>query len=104
MKLNDIITINKVGLEEVTTTVTQHLLHFVNDCVQGLNADLWHNDEINSDFVSAITLALSVLDAENGNVEINEEAWATMVYTFEEREWAIIEEEEEEEEEEEGEN
>lgn len=95
MKLNNVITINKTGLEEVTTTVTQHLLHFVNDCVQGLNADLWHNDEISSEFVSAITLALSILDAENGNIEIDEDAWATMVYVMEEREWHLVEEEEE---------
>ena len=96
MKLNDIITINKAGLEEVTTTVTQHLLHFVDDCLQGLRADLWYNDEVNSDFASAITLALRILDAENGNIEIDKDAWATMVYTLEEREWAIEEEGDEE--------
>lgn len=93
MKLTNIITINKAGLDEVTATVTQHLLHFVNDCVQGLNADLWYNDEINSDFASAINLALSVLDAENGNIEINEGLWDALLYTLEEREWAIQEEE-----------
>lgn len=94
MKLNDIITINKVGLEEVTTTVTQHLLNFVSDCVQGLNDDFDLNGEISSEFASAITLALSILDAENA--DIDEDAWATMVYVMEEREWTIEEEEEEE--------
>ena len=91
MKLTDIITINKGGLEEVTETVQGHLLNFANECLQGLNDDFDFNGEISSEFASAIKLSLSILD--NENEVIDKDAWATMVYTLEEREWAIQEEE-----------
>ena len=89
MKLTDIITIDKAGLEEVTATVQKHLLDFAYSCNVDMQKEWDERKEYSFDLINAATVAIATLS--NGN-DIEEMAWDVMIDLMDDREWTIEEE------------
>lgn len=90
MKLTDIITIDRMGLETVTDTVQGHLLDFAYSCNVDMQKEWDQHKEYSFDLINASTVALETLS--NGN-DIEEMVWNAIIDIMDEREWQIVEEE-----------
>ena len=88
MKLNDIITINRIGLETVTDTVQGHLLDFVSSCATDLR-DMWvEQGEYSLELENALSYSLELLV---DGFDIDEKSWGILVHgVWDDREWAIV--------------
>lgn len=89
MKLTDIITINKAGLEEVTATVQDHLLDFAYSCNVDMQKEWDERKEYSFDLINAATVALETLSSGN---DIKNWVWDVMVDLINDREWTIEDE------------
>ena len=90
MKLTDIVTINRVGLETVTDTVQGHLLDFAYSCNVDMQKEWDERKEYSFELINAATVALETLS--NGN-DIEEMVWDAIIDIMEDREWTIEDEE-----------
>ena len=92
MKLTDMVTIDRVGLETVTDTVQGHLLDFAYSCNMDMQKEWDERKEYSFELINASTVALGTLTSGN---EIEEWVWAVMLDIMEDREWVLEEEGEE---------
>ena len=90
MKLTDMVTINRVGLETVTDTVQGHLLDFAYSCNMDMQKEWDERKEYSFELINASTVALETLS--NGN-DIEEMVWDAIIDIMDDREWTIEEEE-----------
>ena len=89
MKLTDIVTINRVGLETVTDTVQGHLLDFAYSCNMDMQKEWDERKEYSFELINASTVALGTLTSGN---DIEDWVWAVMLDIMEDREWVLEEE------------